>query len=467
MAEFWEPTRKNQKQYPHFDKPLSLSELASIANCPEKVAKNAFFPFLEFKKSWIPFRADGRRNPKTRLIRFASRRDSAIYSRYRELISKLYDRHLQSVGLDEAVIAYRKIPVEPNSTRGKCNIHFAREAFEKIVMLEDCCAVVMDISKYFEHIDHQLLEQCWKDILALPKLPPDHYAVFKSLTQYRWVDLSEALTALEFKGENGRLLIPKKEQLQLCSPEEFRSKIADADLIQKNDNDYGIPQGAPLSDVLANLYLLEFDKTILNWVQAKGGYYRRYSDDILIILPGGLEDGRKAFNFSANQIKQFGQKLEIKAEKTAIVRYFSEHSGLTFECDTHCKSRNGLEYLGFRFDGKKVYLRDSTVSRLFRKMTFYCRREAIALVKRYPGQPVSFIRGRVNFEVLDKKYGRVEGFEPQNKKKWTFWTYGRRASKIFGSQGAPILRQIKNYRSFLRRTIDSEINKQHARITVD
>ena len=464
MTDRWEPTRKNQKQYSHFDKPLSLRELSDIANSPQRVAENAFFPFLEFKKSWIPFRADGHRKPKDRLIRFASRRDSAIFSRYRELLSDLYEERLRATGLNDAVIAYRRIPLKPDSARGKCNIYFAKEAFEAIQALGTCCAVVTDISKYFEHIDHQLLKECWQELLSEPTLPDDHYAVFKALTQYRWVDRRQALSALGFARSDGRLLIPAgKLPRQLCGPSEFREKIAGAGLIQKNENGYGIPQGAPLSDVLANLYLLEFDTKLSNWAQSRGGYYRRYSDDILIVLPGGLEEGSEAFDLAAQHIQRFGEKLEIKAEKTAIVRYFPATAGLAFESDPGCKSRNGLEYLGFRFDGQRVYLRDSTVSRLYRKMTFYCRREAKALVKRYPGQPVSFIRKRVNIEEIDKKYGRVEGFDPQNARKWTFWTYARRASEIFGPLGRPILKQVRNYRSFLRRTMEAEIEQQHAR----
>jgi len=464
MTDCWEPTRKNQKQYPHFDKPLSLSELSSIANSPQRVAENAFFPFLEFKKSWIPFRADGRREPKSRLIRFASRRDSAIFSRYRALLSDLYEKRLHATGLNEAVIAYRRIPLELNSDRGKCNIHFAKEAFEAIQALGTCCAVVMDISKYFEHIDHQRLKECWQELLSEPTLPNDHYAVFKALTQYRWVDRRQALAALGYMGENRRLTIPaRKLPLQLCTPSEFRKKIADASLIQKNENGYGIPQGAPLSDVLANLYLLDFDLQVSEWVQSRGGFYRRYSDDILIVLPGGFEQGKSAFDFAAQQIQRFGEELEIKAEKTAIVRYFPALDGLAYECDASCKCKNGLEYLGFRFDGQRVYLRDSTVSRFFRKMTLYCRREAIGLIKRYPGKPMSFIRQQVNIEEIDKKYGRVEGFDPQNARKWTFWTYARRASKIFGPPGRPILGQVRKYRSFLRRTMEAEIERQYAR----
>lgn len=465
MSDQWRPERKHQKQYPHFDAPLSLSELSELANDPARVATNPFFPFLEFKQSWIPFRADGHRDPKERLIRFASRRDSAIFSRYRVLLSDLYEAKLKAVGLGDAVIAYRRIPLHPGSPRGKCNIHFAKESFEAIQGLGTCCAVVMDISKYFEHIDHARLKTYWAKLLSEPRLPDDHHAIFKALTRYRWVDRRQALTALGFMGLDGHLATPNKDlPRQLCTPRVFRDKIADAGLIQKNENGFGIPQGAPLSDVLANIYLLEFDLEVTDWVKRRGGYYRRYSDDILIILPGSFEHGRAAFDFASCRIRHFGDRLEIKQEKTAIVRYFPDSDGLGYECQSGSKGRNGLEYLGFRFDGKRAYLRDSTVSRFYRKMTFYCRREAIMLVKRFPGKSLKFLQSKINSEEIEKRYGRVEGFDPKNAKNWTFWTYARRATEVFGPVGRPILNQVRGYRAFLKRQVSQEVIRQYDRL---
>lgn len=462
MTDRWKPSRKHQKQYPHFDKPLSLGELADIANDPQRVAANAFFPFIQFKKSWIPFRADGTQKPKERLIRFACRRDSAIFSRYRAFLSDLYEAQLEARDISDSVLAYRRIPLSPDSRGGKCNIHFAKEAFESIQGLETCCAVVMDISKYFDNIDHERLKLCWAGLLSCPSLPDDHYAVFKALTQYRWVERDQAYLALEFERRKSGFKVPKGLK-QLCAPIKFRERIAAAGLIQINENNYGIPQGAPLSDVLANLYLLQFDIEISAWVKRQGGVYRRYSDDILMVLPGGFEEGQAAFQFASRAIKGYGPELEIKKEKTSIVRYFPLAKGQGFECMNDSKGKNGLEYLGFRFDGRRVYLRDSTVSRYYRKMTFYCRLEAIGLVKRFPGKSLEFLQGKVNIEEIDKKYGRVEGFDPKNARKWTFWTYARRAGEIFGDMGRPIVKQVRGYRAFLRSQMAIEINRQFVR----
>lgn len=461
MSAQWEPTSKHQKQYPHFDAPLSRQMLSGIANDPAQVAANAFFPFLQFKKSWIPFRADGYRDPKERLIRFASRRDSVIFSRYRSLLSDLYEDCLKSAGLDESVIAYRQIPVNQDSWRGKCNIHFAKEAFESIQELENCCAVVMDISKYFENIDHDRLKQCWAGLLSEPRLPKDHYAVYNALTQHRWVDRFEVLKALGYVDSDGHRMVSEKDMpKQLCTPQEFREKIVNASLIQKNDHGCGIPQGAPLSDVLANLYLLEFDTQLAEWVGKRDGVYRRYSDDIFIVIPGGFKQGQEAFEFASSRITTFGKRLKIKKEKTSIVRYFSRPEGLQHECLSGSKGKNGLEYLGFRFDGKQVYLRDSTVSRFFRKMKLYCRREAIGLIKRYPEKSLDYILSKVNVDEISKRYGKVEAFDPHDTTTWTFWTYARRSSDVFGDMGRPIMNQVSGYRKFIQRCMDAELSRR-------
>ena len=195
----WVPSRRDQKQYPHFDAPLTLSELARIANDPDAVASNNFYPFLRYEDVYRLFRPK-RKAPKSREIRFGTRRDAAIFSRYRFELSPLYEAELERLGISECVLAYRRIPIGSGSAAGKCNIHHAKEAFDQIRDLQSCCAVVMDISSYFENLDHDPIKRLWCRLLGVSSLPDDHYSVFKAITRYHVVDSRRAYEALGYFG---------------------------------------------------------------------------------------------------------------------------------------------------------------------------------------------------------------------------------------------------------------------------
>ena len=124
------------------------------------------------------------------------------------------------------------------------------------------------------------------------------------------------------------------------------------------------------------------------------------------------------------------------------------------------QGKHGLEYLGFRYDGKSVYLRDTTLSNLYRKVAAAARSQAIATVKRYPNKSAAEMSELFNFEEFTKRFGRVEGFEPSlTNKKWTFWTYVTRATKEFGVAGKTINSQVRRLRKIARHRVDIEIEQ--------
>jgi hypothetical protein len=81
--------------------------------------------------------------------------------------------------------------------------------------------------------------------------------------------------------------------------------------------------------------------------------------------------------------------LEIKDSKTCVVRYFRHGNCLNFEHITGPQGKNGLEYLGFRFDGKRIYVRESTISRFFRKLSIAARRDSARHVQENPDTPIN------------------------------------------------------------------------------
>lgn len=468
----WQLELSDLKWYPHFDKVLSLNEVRAIVTDPQRVAANAFFPFLRYVKSWKPYRPNNE-PAKERLIRYASRRDAYIFAYYRHLLAQKYEIELRRLGIDDCPIAYRKISRSDTNSSGKCNINFAKDFFDHILLMEKCCVVALDIKSYFESLDHTRLYDLWCRMIEVTQLPPDHEAVFRAITKYAVADRDQVYERLGFIGsklKNGRkvkgYLVPYKEMpKQLCTPKEFRAKIAGGDpsfskLIKQNDENYGIPQGAPISDLLANLYLIDFDKSIYDYVRPLGGYYRRYSDDILIILPGDNTVGLAAYNYATDQIANFGSEVRFKSQKTSIVTFAPDDQGsLTFKRELGEQGRNGLEYLGFRFDGRRVYLRDSTLSGFYRKITYSLRHEVRAFVARYPGKSKEFLLDKFDLEGFVKRFGRIEDFDPDSDAEdWTFWTYARRAAQDFGSRGKPIYKQLRGHRDLIVKRVHKEFD---------
>jgi len=334
-ADFWEPIPSDLKKYKHWDAYQSVNRIKKFVREPTQVAKHTFRPLLHYNKTWrrAPIKHVNpltgevkleKRKPKDRPIRYACRKDSYIYKHYRKILSDCYEQELASLGLETNVLAYRRIPTSLGATTNKSNINFADDAFRSIADIGKCCAIAVDIKSYFDSIDHALLKKRWAQLLCSSLLPEDHFQLFKSVTDYRFVDRDEAFVALDYarrdsKGHLRYVGKPTDIPLQLCNPSEFREKIVAPGLVKSNPDSYGIPQGTPISDLLANAFLLNFDIAMKSFAECRGGTYHRYSDDILIIIPG---DGRVAngvINRIQAELKAVGPNLRLSPKKTEIV----------------------------------------------------------------------------------------------------------------------------------------------------
>ena len=195
----WQLTSKDLKRYPHFDPELSIKDAVALATNSKAVVTHKFYPFILYTNHWTRFAKRGEDgDEKNRPIRYASRGDAYIFAYYRYLLTQKYEAALSENSLDESVIAYRRIQNADGT--GKCNIHFAREAFEKITNLGNCCVVALDISGFFESLDHSLLKSIWSDLLNVKKLPDDHYRVFRTITRYAVVEKQSVYERLGYYG---------------------------------------------------------------------------------------------------------------------------------------------------------------------------------------------------------------------------------------------------------------------------
>ncbi len=393
------------KRYPHISEPLTLKDykwVKAYVQNDKSIKKHSFLPLIHKCLIKRKYRADtvnlvrnkkGERirfidTPKIRNIYYASHIDSIVFSYYNYLISDKYDKLIKKKNFNESIVAYRKIPMAIGSVNNKCNIDFAKSTFEFIRRNESkkLTAIVADVTAFFDNLDHKVLKKQWCKVLEKKTLPDDHFNIFKALTNLHYVNGDQLYnsykgTMLVEKGvpnsskakEIKRIKIKsnsyfkEKNAVAYCTKDEFLSN--NLNLIISAQNKKGIPQGSPISATLANVYMLDFDQEVFNRVEAVGGYYQRYSDDLIIVCEQQYEDA--ILKFIRDRVQNLA-RLEIHPSKTAVYR-FEEVDGVFkgFEIDEFTKEHNYnrvLEYLGFSFDGQRVLIKNSGFSKFYRSM---------------------------------------------------------------------------------------------------
>lgn len=377
------------RTYPHFDHAITKrAEAISLIKKFQETGVHSFLPFLEsplelrrFSNYLEKMREIEAGNDasdilvkKPRPIKYAAHQDSQLFSYYRFILAARYEAFLKEKGLDAFPIAYRKIPIQPGSIKGKCNINFAKEAFDEISRRGDCTVLTFDISGFFESLDHAFLAKKWCEVMGFNEMPKDHKAILRAVTEYSLVDKEacyESLGLTEKNGDKTKFLhcpffIFKRKKM-LCDKNEYREKIVARGLVKKNatlteEVPRGIPQGSPISDVLANIYMIDFDAEMADLAKQYGAYYRRYSDDILWICPESSVENIKA-QCQASVKRQGRATLSINPKKTTETLFYRTDESLTCSGDL-------FSYLGFSFDGRKALYRDKTISGYLRGATF-------------------------------------------------------------------------------------------------
>jgi group II intron reverse transcriptase/maturase len=130
----------------------------------------------------------------------------------------------------------------------------------------------------------------------------------------------------------------------------------------------GVPQGAPISPLLANLYMRRF---ILAWKRSGlrdrlGAEIVNYADDFVICCRPGT--GAQALAWTHRLMDRLG--LEVNAEKTRLCRLPEEHfTFLGYEIGRCYSRQTGRAYLGTRPSKKSIRRLTASLSDLTHRRT--------------------------------------------------------------------------------------------------
>ncbi len=505
------------KRYPHIGLPLNYSErhiwIEKYVTSPEIIAKHAFLPFIhktstvkKFRKEYLPH--DGKINEnnkkenklqrisshKTRELFYANHLDSLIFSYYAKLLSDHYEIKIKSNGynLDPVVNAYRSIPVNPKNknSSNKCNIDFANDVFKFIRSYpkDEFVVIAFDISSFFDNLNHKLLREIWAEVLGVSRLSPDHFNVFKNITRFSHVDIVDIFdefknkiyvrkvnkfgVPLEIKQKkvDRMRFLRNQNAIAFCTKEDFfklKGKLLQPSKTKKLKNgtviyrDFGIPQGSPISSVLANMYLLHFDKTINDFITTHNSIYKRYSDDIVVVCPLNIKE--ELLKLVYKEIEKY--KLEIQPTKTQIFQFKRENGKLICgqEFNTVVNWNKNFIYLGFEFNGENVLLKSASLSGYYRKM-----KRSVRKAKYYSKSIFSKNKGIIFKRRLYKRFS-YKGAKRTRKYLWNskekkfvksdsynwgnFLSYAFKASKIIGHNN--IKKQTKRHWNILNKLLNN------------
>lgn len=426
--------RHKVRHYRHLDVPLSGSRLTQILTSLV-VSRHPFLPLIHRQTKSRKFdRKSSRFRTKTRDIYYCAHLDSAILEKYSEILGNLYESKIKALSVNGSVIAYRRL--------GRTVASFAKDVFDDIRTRGECVALTFDVSSFFDTLDHKILKKAMCELLACSKLDADWYAIFKYLTKFSYVEESELKRSFPLGDDAAGVNARSTPYCCIRDLKTKHSKIA----IHRTSHTCGIPQGTPISALLSNIYMFSFDMTMEAFIANLNGIYRRYSDDIIVVVPAVYAD-RVSSEVEAC-IHELG--LKINTEK-GTVSSFSRNGDLHF-CD------KPLAYLGFVFDGQTVRLRGSAIARFTRKMRAYVH----VKVGDYIDQKTT-----KNLAKFPKRqvYERYSHLGPRYRKKGgklvygNFYSYGKHMHDIFEGYSG-IKRQLAILWPRLHKTIAVELKRK-------
>jgi RNA-directed DNA polymerase len=166
----------------------------------------------------------------------------------------------------------------------------------------------------------------------------------------------------------------------------------------------GVPQGGPLSPLLANIVLYDLDKEL----EKRGHRFARYADDFIILVKSQRAADRVMESVTRFLMKQV--KLEINDKKS--------HTGPT----------DRTSFLGFRFKGKRIIWSEQALEEFKRRIRLMTSRSWGVSMEYRIQQLTTYIRGWINYFGLSEYYSPVPGLDKwlRRRMRMCFWKQWKR-----------------------------------------
>lgn len=369
--------------------------------------------------------------PKERPIKYASHRDACIYSWYAKQLNDALDAYYTATNLDDSVIAYRALR--------RSNYDFSADAFRFAAANAPVVILAFDISKFFDTLDHALLKRRLKAVLGVADLTVDWLKVIRNITRFHFVDLAELRAHPTFGPR-----LKQRSRGRIATVAELKSSNIRFHVNPEVKAGYrrGIPQGTPISAAMSNLYMVEFDAAAKQYCDTLGAFYRRYSDDILVICKPDCADAAQE-----KILELVGKEnLHIECTKTERTRF---NTGTTLP-----QTSKAAQYLGFSLAETGPAIRRTSLARQWRRM-----KRAFKRTRRTAQAQIA--KGRANkayTKRLRRRFCNIKVFDGTAVRPLrNFSSYARRSAKAFG-ENEKITRQVKR----LERAADREFAKLKA-----
>ena len=219
---------------------------------------------------------------------------------------------------------------------------------------------------------------------------------------------------------------------------------------------------------MSNIYLIDFDKHLFEKGIKENFFYRRYCDDILVVCDS--DKAKKIQEYIINIVAN-DYHLEIQNKKVELtefrknsakkIRAFDKKKQLKnkveeTDINNEIKYYKSLQYLGFEYNGQKIYIRASSLSRYFRKMS---GRIIKTIVMAYSNKSKD---DKIKKKQILERYSHLGNRN--------FTTYAYNASKEFytnkkgikkeGMNSTAIKKQLANHFSILHDKLESKNNQR-------